>query len=177
MLAFAFGWRLRVFFGSLHWKKNKRTSSLVIEVDDAKMANTLIEEGLVLDHTLNGCMRYNPASRIKQCFNCYEYGHVSVYCQKNTKCGAFSGPYGTSECPWDKGQKCPLCNGTHTSWDKGCEYRKKEYFKIETAKQNTLRLHEVRSKVTPLRRENSRDKRPPPRPQQRSQSVNPSPQA
>ena len=84
-------------------KKDKRTSSLVIEVDDAKMTNTLIEKGLVLDHTLHGCMRYNLGFRIKQCFNCYKYGHVSVHCQKNTKCGACSGPHRTSECPRDNG--------------------------------------------------------------------------
>ncbi len=60
--------------GSIFWlfksKKEKRTSSLVVELADAKMVNMLIEEGLVLDHTLHGCMRYNPACRIKQCFNC-----------------------------------------------------------------------------------------------------------
>ncbi len=43
---------------SIFWlsalKKDKHTSSLVIEVDDAKMTNTLIEEGLVLDHILHG---------------------------------------------------------------------------------------------------------------------------
>ncbi len=54
---------------SIFWlsalKKDKRTSSLVIEVDDAKIANTLMEEEPVLDHTLHGCMRYNPACRIK----------------------------------------------------------------------------------------------------------------
>lgn len=117
-------------------KKDKRTSSLVIEVDDAKMANMLIEEGLVLDHTLHGCMRYNPACRIKQCFNCYEYGHVSVHCQKSTKCGACSGPHRTLECPQDKAQKCLLGNGAHTSWDKQYEHRKKKYLRIEAAKQN-----------------------------------------
>ena len=51
--------------GSIFWlsmlKKDKRIASLVIEIDDAKMANMLIEEGLILDHTLHGCMRYNPA--------------------------------------------------------------------------------------------------------------------
>ncbi len=117
-------------------------------------------------------MRYNPACRMKQCFNCYDYGHVSVHCQKSTKCGACSGPQRTSECPRDKRQKCPLCNSAHTSWDKRCEYRKKEYLRIEAAKQNTRRLHETSSKPTLERRESLREMRPPPRPQQRSQSVN-----
>ena len=161
---------------SIFWlstsKKDRRTSSLVVEVADAKIANMLIEEGLVLDHTLHGCMRYNPACKMKQCFNCYKYGQVSVHCQKSTKCGACSGPHRTSECPRDKGQKCPLCNGAHTSWDKRCEYRKKEYLRIEAAKQNTPRLHETSSKPTLQRRESPGEMRPPPRPQQRSQLVN-----
>ena len=56
--------------GSIFWlstsKKNKRTSSLVVEVADAKMANILIKEGLVLDHTLHECIRCNSACRMKQ---------------------------------------------------------------------------------------------------------------
>lgn len=35
-------------------KKDKRIPSLVIEIDDTKIAKTLIEEGLVFDHTLHG---------------------------------------------------------------------------------------------------------------------------
>lgn len=54
---------------SIFWlsalKKDRRTSSLVVEVDEAKMANMLIEEVLVLNHILHGCLTYNPASRIK----------------------------------------------------------------------------------------------------------------
>lgn len=164
---------------SIFWlstpKKDRRTSSLVTEVADPKMANILIEEGLVLDHTLHGCMRYNPACRMKQCFNCYEYGHVSVHCQKSIKCGACSGSHRTSECPRDKVQKCPLCNGAHTSWEKRCEHRKKEYLRIEAAKPNTPRLHETSSNTIPPRRESMGVMRPPPRPQQRSQSTNSSP--
>ena len=59
---------------SLFWlssiKNDRQTASLVVEVDNAKMANLLIEEGLVLDHILYGCMRYNPTCKVKQCFKC-----------------------------------------------------------------------------------------------------------
>ena len=137
-----------------------------------QMANMLIEEGLVLDHTLHGCMKYNLACRIKQYFNYYEYGHIWVHCQKSTKCGACSGLHGTSKFPRDKAQICPLCNGAHTLWDKQCEHRKKEYLRIEAAKQNTPRLHKVRLETNPPKKENLRDIRLQPRPQKRSQSVN-----
>lgn len=54
---------------SLFWlsaiKKDRQTASSVIKVDDAKMANLLIKERLVLDQTLHRSMRYNPAYKIK----------------------------------------------------------------------------------------------------------------
>ena len=157
---------------SIFWlsvlKKDRRTLLLVIKVDNAKMANILIKEGMVLDHTLHGCKRYNPTCRIKQCFNCYEYGHIWVYCQKNIKCGACSSLHKTLECPQDKAQKCPLCNGTHTSWEKQYKHRKKKYLRIEAVKQNIPRLHEVRSRTNPPRKENSGNMRPSPKSQQRS---------
>ncbi len=104
---------------SLFWlsliKKDRQTASLVIEIDNVRMENLLIEEGLVLDYTLYGCMRYNFICKVKQCFKCYEYDHVSVHCWKNTRCGACSGLHRTLECSRDKEQKCPLYNGAHTS--------------------------------------------------------------
>ena len=59
------GMKIESFFWLYALKKNRCISSQVIKVNDAKMANTLNEEGLVLDHTLHGCMKYNPAFRIK----------------------------------------------------------------------------------------------------------------
>ncbi len=88
---------------SIFWlftsKQDSRILSLVVEVADVKMANMLIEEELVLDHTLHGCMRYKSICRMNQCFNYYEYGHVSVHFQKSTKYEACSGFYRASECP------------------------------------------------------------------------------
>ncbi len=72
------GMKIEIIFLHSKSKKDRRTSSLVVEMDDAKIANMLIEEGLVLDHTLHGCMRDNPACKMKQYFNCYKYGHVWV---------------------------------------------------------------------------------------------------
>lgn len=79
--------------GNIFWfstlKKDRHILLLVIEINNAKMTNMLIKEQLVLDHTLYGCMRYNPAYKIKQCFNCYKYNHVLVYYQKNIKCKVY----------------------------------------------------------------------------------------
>ncbi len=58
------GMKVESIFWSSPAKKDRQTASLVIEVDDAKIAN-MIEEGPVLDHTLHGCIRYNPACRLQ----------------------------------------------------------------------------------------------------------------
>lgn len=51
-------------------KKNMQKVSLVVEVDNAKMANLLIKENLVLDYSFHGCRKYNPTCKLKQCFKC-----------------------------------------------------------------------------------------------------------
>lgn len=60
---------MRMKIGGIFWlstlKKNKRTFSLIIEINDAKMADTLIKKKPVLNHTLHGCMMYNLAYKIK----------------------------------------------------------------------------------------------------------------
>lgn len=58
----------------------------------------LMKKRLVLDHIMHGCMSYNLAYRIEQYFNCYEYGHILIQCQKNTKYGAYLSLYKTLEC-------------------------------------------------------------------------------
>lgn len=40
-------------------KKDRRILSLVIRINDTKMANMLIEKKLALDYTLYKCIRYN----------------------------------------------------------------------------------------------------------------------
>lgn len=152
---------------SIFWlfisKKDRCTSSLVVEIADVKMANMLIEKKLVLDYNRHKCMRYNSACKMKQYFKYYEYGHILVYYQKSANCKACLGSHKTSECSQDKGQKCLLYNGAHTLWEKRSEYKKKKYLKIEAAKQYTSHLHKTSSKPTFERRESPRKMRPPPR--------------
>lgn len=146
---------------SIFWlfalKKDRYISSLVIKIDNVKIANIVIKEKFVIDYILHECMRYNLICRIKQYFNCYKYDHVLVYCQKCLKYKACLGLHRTSKYSWNKTQKCPLCKNAYTSWNKQCEYKKKKYLKIETAKQNMPHLYEVKSKTNPPRNENFGD--------------------
>lgn len=67
-------------------KKDKQISSVVVEIANTKIAELLIQKRLVLDHTLQGWIKYNSACEIKQSFNCYEYNYISIHYQKSTKC-------------------------------------------------------------------------------------------
>lgn len=152
---------------SLFWlsliKKNKQIALFVVELDNEKIANLLIEEKLVLNDTLHRCMRYNPTCKIKQYFEYYKYVHVLVYCRKNIRYGACSSFYRTLKCPQDKKQKCYLCNSTYISWDKKCNYKKIEYLRIKMIKQSTPQLYDISSKLSYQREEHLRAMRPPPK--------------
>ncbi len=80
---------------SIFWlstnKKFCQTRLLVVDLDNVKIANILIEEELVLDHILCGCIRYNSACKIKKFFKCYKYGPLLVYFHKVIRCKAYSG--------------------------------------------------------------------------------------
>ena len=60
-------------------KKDKHTLSLVIEIDYAKIANVLIDERSVFDQTVYRYIRYNLIYRIKQYFNCSEFGYILIH--------------------------------------------------------------------------------------------------
>lgn len=46
--------------------------SLVVKINDTKIANLLIEKKLVLNYILHKYIRYNPTCKIKQYFKYYE---------------------------------------------------------------------------------------------------------
>ena len=109
------GIKIKNLFWLSSIKKEKQITSLVFEIDNAKIANLLIEERLVLDRILHGCMTYNSACKVKQYFNCYKYCYISVYCQKNSRYEACSSVFKTLEFFWDKKQNCPLNNDAYIS--------------------------------------------------------------
>lgn len=77
------GIKIENIFWLFALKKDKYALLLVVEVDNAKMTNMLIEKRLVLDHILHRCMRYNLAYRTTQYLNYYKYGYILVYCKIN----------------------------------------------------------------------------------------------
>jgi hypothetical protein len=117
----------------------KRASSIVVEFTNPEMANAIIYAGMVWDGQIHICQLYDRACRVKQCFRCYNYGHIGTQCNAAQTCGYCSELHETKNCR-QKGvegftPKCAVCTGAHTAWSNACPARKKEMGRVEQAKQ------------------------------------------
>jgi len=118
---------------------HKRASSIVVEFTDPEMANAIIYAGMVWDGHIHICQLYDRACRVKQCFRCYNYGHIGTQCNAAQTCGYCTEQHETKHCK-QKGvegftPKCTVCKGVHTAWSNACPARKKEMGRVEQAKQ------------------------------------------
>jgi hypothetical protein len=117
----------------------KRASSIVVEFTDPEMANAIIYAGMVWDGHIHQCQLYDRACRVKQCFRCYNYGHIGTQCTASQVCGYCTEQHETKHCR-QKGMEgftpqCAVCKGAHTAWSNACPARKKELERVEQAKQ------------------------------------------
>ena len=129
-------------------KVSKTEALLVFELDDVKTANRMINKGMVIRFGMHRCVLYNRECKIKQCFNCYQYGHISPQCRATTMCGSYSGLHKSSECVETEKQCCPVCKGKHRAWDIGCENRKKELRRVRTACEQLPTYHQIRKSLS-----------------------------
>lgn len=117
----------------------KRASSIVVEFTDPEMANSIIYAGMAWDGQIHQCQLYDRACRVKQCFRCYNYGHIGTQCNASQTCGYCTERHESKLCP-QKGvegftPRCVVCKGTHTAWSNACPARRKEMQRVEQAKQ------------------------------------------
>jgi len=117
----------------------KRASSIVVEFTDPEMANAIIYTGMAWDGQIHTCQLYDRACRVKQCFRCYNYGHIGTQCNAAQTCGYCAELHETKNCR-QKGvegftPRCTVCKGAHTAWSNACLARKKEMGRVEQAKQ------------------------------------------
>lgn len=60
---------------------------------------------------------------IRQCQNCWRFGHGAKFCTARARCGTCGGNHPTRECNTDA--KCPNCRSQHSANDPGCPERKR----------------------------------------------------
>ena len=116
----------------------KRASSIVVEFTDPEAANAIIYAGMAWDGHIHQCQLYDRACRIKQCFRCYNYGHIGTQCNASQVCGCCAEQHETKHCT-QKGvegftPRCAVCKGVHTAWSNACPARKKEMERVGQAK-------------------------------------------
>jgi hypothetical protein len=104
------------------------------------MANAIIYAGIVWEGRVHICQLYDGACRVKQCFRCYNYGHIGTQCDAAQTCGYCAELHETKSCT-QKGVKgftprYAVCKGAHKTWSNPCPARKKEEMgRAEQAKQ------------------------------------------
>ncbi len=116
----------------------KRASSIVVEFTEPEMANAIIYAGMAWEGQIHQCQLYDRACRVKQCFRCYNYGHIGTQCNASQICGYCAELHETKHCK-QKGvegftPRCAVCKGAHTAWSTACPARKKEMHRVEQAK-------------------------------------------
>lgn len=116
-------------------KNDQHRGSLIIELASPEEGNRAMEEGLVIGSELHGCCVYNNQCRSKQCFECWQYGHLSTSCPKKGEpvCGKCSGGHHHKECT-EQARKCPVCKGPHEAWNKICVAKKREIARMRQAR-------------------------------------------
>ena len=109
------GWRIKP-------KTDQKYATMIIEVTDPVMGNNILEQNLVVSKQIRACSVFNKACRTIQCFKCYQYGHTTVQCSYEEKCGHCAGSHATQSNSCSEGfrVRCCLCHGAHKPWMKSC---------------------------------------------------------
>lgn len=140
-------------------------SSLMVEVDSAEHANSMIDNGTLHNYDLKTTELYDPMCRISQCFKCQAYGHISWVCRQKDRCGACGGQHPTRNCAEGTRQtprRCAACgHGNHPAWAKECPARAKEEVRAQLAQKSRARYYAVPSKGGPIPIRSTFDYQPP----------------
>jgi hypothetical protein len=114
-----------------------RHHSIIVYSKTPAAANYHIRNGFSTFGILCTAERYCPQHRLKQCFNCSRYGHLSPQCPvKTPSCGKCSNHHSTKECISSE-NKCANCAGAHPAWHHGCPKRMSIIANLSLMKQST----------------------------------------
>jgi hypothetical protein len=122
-------WGKKATITKINWlrvpKEGAKLASVILEFSSPQTANKAIEEGVLWDSNRYQALLYDRSLRVRQCFNCQQYGHIGTSCANKTKCVYCAGEHQSRDCTTrihgDK--KCANCEGTHPAWSEDCEVR------------------------------------------------------
>ncbi|KAG2051335.1 hypothetical protein BDR06DRAFT_834391, partial [Suillus hirtellus] len=105
---------------------NQRVAHLTIRVNDSKIANVSIRDGIMLNK--NRLQVKKNKREPFRCAKCQHYGHFAKECiSHKDACATCAGEHRTSECD-NRDQTCciPCASDDHTSWDRKCPEFKRQ---------------------------------------------------
>jgi hypothetical protein len=120
-------------------KLGKRIAPLHIGVATPEQANTLIEQGLLLDSELHDCEVFWGDCQLVQCFHCQSYKHTAKHCRNAVRCGFCAAIGHASKDCANQGNpemyRCAVCKGgkKHTSWARECPVRREQVAEAQKA--------------------------------------------
>ena len=129
--------------------KDQKYATMIIEVSTPEMGNAILDLSLMVGRQVRACSMFNKACRTIQCFKCYYYGHTTVQCTREERCGHCAGAHPTNSeaCLTGYKPKCCMCGGGHKPWQKECPEKKKEIKRILIAKDMTPYRFEIRGRA------------------------------
>ena len=117
-------------------QRNRREAnerqSVVISLPTPQEANKLCNEGIIIEAEISHCEPYYEAAQPRQCYQCFQYGHIARYCKATPRCGrcgaAAHQDDSTCRAHSDRAyEKCLLCSGPHPAWIRACPEARKHW--------------------------------------------------
>ncbi len=120
----------------------KEHFSLIIELVSFEMTNRLIKNDLLNDYSHRVCEYFEKKCRIKQCFRCQKYDHVSKACRNDEKCDFCACEHFSFECrTFNEHRKCVNCVDKHFAWSFQCDVKAKKKQRLDTIWNNKSLMH------------------------------------
>jgi hypothetical protein len=140
---------LRVAWTKKIINQRKKVFSLIIEIVNSKMTNRLIKEELLNEHTHLVCEYFEKECRIKQCFKCQRYDHVSKTCKNSKKCKQCVQKHLTKDCRIAIDHRiCVNCENKHSTWSFQCDVKTTKKRRLNIIWRNKSILHVETSRDT-----------------------------
>jgi hypothetical protein len=133
---------LRVAWTKKVINQRKRFFFLIIKIVNLKMTNRLIKKKLLNEHTYLICEYFEKECRIKQCFKCQRYDHVSKICKNSKKCEQCVQKHLTKDCRIAIDHRtCVNCENKHSTWSFQCDVKTTKKRKLNIIWKNKSILH------------------------------------